>query len=312
MPPRKSEFELIDWIRAQQKHGKRTRIGIGDDCAAIDFRPGETCLVTTDALVDGVHFDLGATPPELVGRKAIAVSLSDVAAMGGRAIAAVATTALPGSLAPSTAEGLCRGLMAACEEFRVDFVGGDIVSTPGQLTITTTVLGAAQKARLCRRSGAKVGDAVLVTGDLGGSILGKHLYFTPRLREAQRLVTRFRVHAMIDISDGLSRDLSHILDESGGLGAELDAVSIPCSAAAHERSRGTGKPSLWHALNDGEDFELLFAASQRQARRITAQWRDRTRVSVIGTVTEKAGIWMRQTSGRLCRVKIEGYEHLRP
>ena len=312
MPPRKSEFGLIEWIRAQQKHRGRTRIGIGDDCAAIDFRPGETCLVTTDALVDGVHFDLAATEPKLVGRKAIAVSLSDVAAMGGRAVAALATTAFPGNLAPAAAEGICRGLMAACEEFGVDFVGGDIVSTPGQLTITTTVLGAAEKARLCRRSGARVGDAILVTGDLGGSIMGKHLTFTPRLREAQRLVTRFRIHAMMDISDGLSRDLGHILDESGGLGAEIDAGAIPCSAAAHERSRDTGKPALWHALNDGEDFELLFTASQREARRLIAQWRDRTPVSVVGTVTDKAGIWIRQTSGRLCRLKIEGYEHLRP
>ena len=308
----KSELQLIDWVRTQQRHGKRTRIGIGDDCAAIDFRPGETCLVTTDALVDGVHFDLSTTDPELVGQKAVNVSLSDVAAMAGLPIAIVIAAAIPSGAEDDLPERLCHGFKEACELFAVDLVGGDVVATPGPLTITTTVLGAAPAQRVCERSDAQVRDAILVTGSLGGSILGKHLTFTPRLNEAQKLVRNSKIHAMIDISDGLSQDLKHILDESGRLGAVLEAEAIPCSDAAHERSRDTGKPALWHALNDGEDFELLLTASQHEAKRLLENWEATTPITEIGIVTGDHGIQMQDASGQLSPVVIEGYEHLRP
>ena len=312
MPHRKTEFELIDWIRSRQHRSVRTRIGIGDDCAALDLRPDETCLVTTDALVDRVHFDLRQTKAELVGRKAVTVSLSDVAAMGGRPIGVVIATALPSDLAPTDTDKLCRGIFETCDAYAVPLIGGDVVSTPGPLTITSTVLGAVAKRGAIKRSGAKVGDAILVTGELGGSLLGRHLTFEPRLAESQRLVKRFKIHSMIDISDGLSRDLGHILDESGGLGAELDATTIPCSDAARTISQQSGKPPLWHALNDGEDFELLFTASRREAARIAKRWRHATRITLIGRVADKPGIWMRNADARRTRVEIEGYEHLKP
>ncbi len=311
MKKRKTEFELIAWLRGRLGRGPRTRLGVGDDCAAIDLRPGETCLVTTDALVDGVHFDLRTDAPEKIGRKAIAVSVSDAAAMASRPLAALAAAALPAAGPADLPERLCRGLLDACEEFGVDLVGGDIVSTPGPVTLTTTVLAAAPRRGFVTRAGAKPGDAILVTGELGGSILGRHLTFTPRVREAQALARRFKLHAMMDISDGLSRDLGHILSESGGLGARLEADAIPCSPAARKRAQATGKTPLWHALHDGEDFELLFTLAPRDAERLLKTWRRRPRVSVIGRVVEEPGIWMQESARRLVRVKPEGYEHLR-
>lgn len=312
MAKRKSEFELISWLRSERTLPGRVRLGIGDDCAAVDLGPGETCLVTTDTLVDGVHFRLDEHPAELVGRKAVTVSLSDVAAMAGRALAVVSAVAVPAECPADLTERVCTGIAGACHEFDVDLAGGDVVGTSGPLTITTTALGGVCPGHMLTRSGAKPGDSILVTGDLGGSILGRHLNFTPRLREAGALATRFSLHSMIDVSDGVSRDLSHILRESGGLGAELETAAIPVSAAARQLATQREEPALWHALNDGEDFELLFTAAQAEAERIVEEWGDPTPVTVIGRITAEPGLWLRDSEGRRSPLEIEGYEHLRP
>jgi len=312
MAKRKSEFELIHWLRSERVLPCRVRLGIGDDCAAVDLGPGETCLITTDTIVDGVHFRLDEHPADLVGRKAVGVSLSDIAAMAGRALAVVSAVAIPAECPVDLAERVCTGIAEACHEFGVDLVGGDVVGTSGPLTITTTALGGVCPERMLSRSGAKAGDSIMVTGDLGGSILGRHLNFIPRLREAGSLATRFSPHAMIDVSDGVSRDLSHVLSESGGLGAELESAAIPVSAAARQLATHTERPALWHALNDGEDFELLFTAAQPEAERIVAQWGDPTLVTVIGQVTPEPGLWLRDPEGWRSPLEIEGYEHLRP
>jgi thiamine-monophosphate kinase len=219
-------------------------------------------------LMEGTCFrlgELGQAEPRAVGRKAIAVNLSDMAAMAGRPIAAVASVALPRQGGRRLAEELYLGLREIAEDFQTAIVGGDTNSWDGPLVISVTVIGEATGRGPVRRSGARPGDLLLVTGPLGGSIRGKHLTFTPRVREAIQLHSIVSLHAMIDISDGLAADLNHICVESG-CGAVLHADQIPISADA--QAMQDGKSPLDHALSDGEDFELIFAVDEKDARQL--------------------------------------------
>lgn len=231
-------------------------LGPGDDCAVL--APGRSpLLVTTDMLMDGTDFILSEVGPRRVGRKAMAVNLSDIAAMAGEPIGAVVAVALPKNH-PNLAEELYRGLREAADAFGVPIVGGDTNAWDGPLVISVTALG--ESDRPIRRNGAKPGDWLFVTGPLGGSILGHHLDFTPKIREALLLRSFVELHAMIDISDGLSQDLHHILTESR-CGGVLEADAIPIADAARTLATNSGKTPLEHALGDGEDFELAFAVS---------------------------------------------------
>ncbi len=264
------EFEFIDWVRRRTPAADRVLVGPGDDCAVL--APGASpLLVSTDMLMDGVDFLLGEVGPRRVGRKAMAVNLSDLAAMAGEPVGAVVAVALPrfpppplrgrdgvGGESVDLARELFLGLREMADAFATPIVGGDTNSWDGALAITVTIFGEA--ARPVRRNGAKPGDWLFVTGPLGGSILGHHLDFTPRIREARLLNRAVTLNAMIDISDGLSRDLHHILTESR-CGAVLDAAAIPISDAARTLAARSGKTALAHALGDGEDFELVFAVS---------------------------------------------------
>jgi thiamine-monophosphate kinase len=229
-------------------------------------------------LTEGVDFILEECGPRAVGRKAMAVNLSDIAAMAGVPTAAVVSVALPKGVA--IADELMAGLRDVADEFGVPILGGDTNSWNGGLVVNVVALGEPNPhCGPVLRSGAKVGDAVFVTGPCGGSILGRHLNPVPRIREAVELARRFRLHSMIDISDGLAADLQHILEESG-VGALLDSGTVPIHADARELAQRTCRTPLDHALNDGEDFELAFTVPESEAAGVAASGLA-TRIGVI-------------------------------
>jgi thiamine-monophosphate kinase len=261
VPPQQptTEFDYIAWLRARTPADPRVLIGPGDDCAALAPQAREL-LVTTDMLMDGTDFVVAEVGPRRAGRKAMAANLSDIAAMAGVPVAVVVSVALPRGAGRQFPEQLYLGLRDVADAFNVPVVGGDTNSWAGPLVISVTALGVATGRGPVRRAGARPGDWVFVTGPLGGSILGRHLDFTPRVREALALHAAVELHAMCDISDGLAADLNHILQESG-CGAVLAADAVPVAPAAVELSRTSGQTPLRHALGDGEDFELVFTVS---------------------------------------------------
>src|SRR5262245_59304742 len=225
------EFAFIDWLRRRTPSTGRVLVGPGDDTAVLDWQHGPSCLLTTDMRLEGSCFRLAEPGPRRVGRKAMAVNLSDIAAMAGIPVAAVVSVGLPRQGGRTLGEELYRGLREVADAFGTAIVGGDTNSWDGPLVISVTILGEATGRGPVTRSGARPGDWLLVTGPLGGSLLGKHLDFTPRVREAQRLHSEADLHAMIDLSDGLAADVTHICRESD-CGAVLRAESIPVSADA--------------------------------------------------------------------------------
>jgi len=276
-----AEFDFIAWLRARTPADPRVVVGPGDDAAVLApfSRP---VLVTVDMLMDGTDFHVAEVGPRLAGRKAMAVNLSDIAAMAGRPVAAVVSVALPQSKGRGFGEELYVGIREVADQFGVSVVGGDTNSWAGGLVVSVTVFGEATARGPVLRSGAKPGDWVMVTGPLGGSILGHHLHFTPRVREALALHEAADLHAMIDVSDGLAADLNHVLKESR-CGAVLVAEAVPISPTAHELSRTSGKSPLDHALGDGEDFELVFTVSPADGERLLrGQPVPGVRVSKIG------------------------------
>lgn len=315
--PLTGEFALIDWIRRQEPEraiDSWTRVGIGDDCAILGVGEGTGAgcdlLITTDMLMDGRHFHLAQDGPEAVGVKAMGVNLSDIAAMAGIPRAAVVAVALPREDAVAVARGLHAGLRTLADRFSVDLVGGDTNAWDGPLVITVTVLGQATVRGAVRRSGAQPGDAILVTGPLGGSLAsGRHLRPEPRIAEALAIHRAADIHAMIDLSDGLSSDLGHILEESGGLGATLDAVALPIHPDAHEQTRRDGVSALEHALHDGEDFELCLAVAPGDAERLLAE--HPSKLYRIGEITEETGVFLRYPDGHSTPVEPRGFDHLK-
>ncbi|MDR3637269.1 MAG: thiamine-phosphate kinase, partial [Isosphaeraceae bacterium] len=305
--PPTGEFGLIAWIRSQAAAHGRTVVGIGDDCAVLRPAADRELLVTTDMLMDGRHFRLERDGAEAVGAKALGVNLSDIAAMGGQPFAAVVAVALPRASAVATAQQLLTGMRLLADRFGVDLVGGDTNAWDGPLVVSITVLGEALPPGPILRSGARAGDVVAVTGPLGGSLLGRHLRPEPRIAEAQALIGAVPVHALIDISDGLASDLGHILEESGGLGAVLDAGQVPVHADALVMSRSDGRSPLDHALNDGEDFELCVVLAENDFQRAQQVLPG---VRRVGTIVEEAGLWLRDGAGTLLALQARGFDHL--
>src|SRR5262249_59454932 len=245
------EFEFIDWLRKRTPADPRVLLGPGDDTAVLRAPAGGSWLVTTDMLLEGSHFRFPQADPKQVGRKAMAVNLSDIAAMAGKPVAAVASVGLPRSGVRSLAEALYLGMRELADAFDTSLVGGDTNSWDGALVISVTLFGEATARGPVTRAGAKPGDWLLVTGPLGGSIQAKHLDFTPRVREALALHQLADLHAMIDISDGLAADLKHICDESR-CGALLSADAIPISPTA--RQIKDDRSPLEHTLGDATVF----------------------------------------------------------
>jgi len=306
------EFELIQRLAANLPRNDSVVTGAGDDCAVLDIGvPGRYVLFKTDAVVEGVHFT-NETAPEKVGHKALGRCLSDVAAMGGTATAALITLALRPNFDVSFVDRIYAGINDLAKRYGVAIVGGETTTNPEHLLISVALLGTVDRAHCIQRAGARAGDAIFVTGQLGGSRAGKHLDFEPRLREGQWLATHIDIHAMIDISDGLAGDLRHILRASGS-GAELLSDSIPISREAKLKARNesSAKPPLLAALTDGEDFELLFTVASSEAVTVLDAWKKQfpeLPLTCIGRITEGHGLKLRDKNG-LREIALHGYEH---
>jgi thiamine-monophosphate kinase len=300
------EFEYISWLRSRTPADPRVLVGPGDDTAVL--RPSSRpVLVTVDMLMDGTDFHIAKVGPKAAGRKAMAVNLSDIAAMAGIPTAAVVSVALPKGAGRLFGEELYAGLRGIADEFGVAVVGGDTNSWDAPLAISVTLFGEATDRGPVLRSGARPGDWLLATGPFGGSLLGHHLTFAPRVREALALHEAADLHAMIDVSDGLAADVHHLIEESR-CGAVLFADSIPLANAAIARSRTTGKPPLDHALGDGEDFELILAVSPADGDRLLREQ------PVPGILLSKlgecidSGLWLDE-AGQRRRLEPKGWVH---
>jgi thiamine-monophosphate kinase len=292
------EFALIERFKRRIKLDRSVVAGSGDDCAVIKWDKKGYLLFTCDMIVEEVDF-LHNEKPELIGRKALAISISDIAACGGIPRYAVVSLGLPSDYPVSKAEKITNGIFALAREFKINIVGGDL-SRADKVVIDISMLGFVEKKHLVLRSGARIDDIICVTGTLGGSILGKHLKFTPRLKEARYLVNNFKVNSMIDISDGLINDLGHII-ESSGRGALLYEELIPQSRKA------TG---LKDALSSGEDFELLFTLSRVQASRLFAA--KPGCFKPIGKIVDKKfGVSLVDKDGREKVAKRAGFQHFK-
>lgn len=302
------EFNLIDWIRSRVTDRDPVTIGIGDDAAALRVTGDRELLVATDMLMEGVHFTFPPATPQLAGRKALAVNLSDIAAMAGQATAAFVSVALPVDRGFEFAKDVHAGLLELADEHGIVLAGGDTNSWRGPLVINVVVVGEPLGSRPVLRSGAKPGDWLFVTGSLGGSLAGRHLTFAPRLREVSRLVELVDLHTMLDISDGLAADLHHILKQSR-VGAILDTERIPVSAAATQQATAN-RSALDRALSDGEDFELLFAVSPADGQRLESLWNDETPVTRIGQITAEPGCWLRDRASQLVTLPPLGWTHV--
>lgn len=299
------EFEFIRSLQDRIKRSEYLDVGIGDDAAVLSDFPPQT-LVTTDMLMEGVHFLIPPATPQQVGYKALAVNLSDIAAMGGTPATAFVSVALPRSRPPSFREDVFTGLQSLADQFRVTLAGGDTNSWDGPFVISVTVLGIPTFPPVLR-SGAKPGDWIMVTGELGGSLLGRHLTFLPRVREALLLQQSVKLHAMQDVSDGLSADLYHILEQSG-VGARLFSERIPVSDAAHASAKD-GRSALEHALGDGEDFELLFTLPAEEGERLLRNPVFETRMSHIGEITLNTDVILQQADGNEIALPRLGWTH---
>lgn len=287
------EFDLIDWIRSQQSARRPVLVPASDDLAILENPGDEQLLLGVDQVLDGVHFDSSRHSPWEIGQKVMNRNLSDCAAMACLPVAALVSWALPRGTDPDYVKQLYTGMKQAAEVFGCQIIGGDTGVWDQKLAVTVTILGRSGGVTPVCRSGARTGDAIYVTGPLGGSILGRHLRFIPRIHQARQLATKYKLHAMIDISDGLSRDLAHICRESK-VGVVLEASLIPI----HDDARQLPGDPLMHALHDGEDHELCLAAPDGIQEAIR-----------IGTVVEGSGVWLKQ-NGRCHPLEKGGFEHV--
>jgi thiamine-monophosphate kinase len=268
------ESEFLNIIRQVAKNDA-VAIPIGDDLAGLNLN--DLILVGIDQVLEGVHFDLKQHTVEQAARKAVLRNLSDCAAMACLPVAIVASVALPRTISRDSALKMFHAMRACASEYGATLMGGDTGSWPGPLAISVAVLGKADGIKPVLRSGAKPGDTLYVTGPLGGSIISRHMDFVPRIALARELAKRYAIHAMLDLSDGLSRDLPRLCDMSR-VGATLFADRVPI----HEHAK-----TIEQALHDGEDYELLFASPGC----------DDARVIAVGQIDEQPGVRLRTNAG---------------
>ena len=295
------EIGLIERISKKVKCDRSVIKGIGDDAAVIRWTGNKYLLFTCDMLVEDVHFLRREATPFQIGWKALARNVSDIAAMGGVPKYALVSVGLDPNLPVSFADGIFDGINAVAGKFKVNIVGGD-TSKSRKTVIDVSLIGEVEKGRLTLRSGAREGDAIFVTGFLGGSYKGKHLDFMPRLEEARLLVKNFKVNSMIDVSDGLLLDLWRILSasEKGALVYE-DLIPLSEKAASFKK-----------AVTDGEDFELLFTMAAKEAERFMKGYLSKLEipVSLIGEVTSKrCGYRLIGDDWKEKRIKKKGFLH---
>lgn len=318
------EFGLIERIAAKAGREDGLRIGIGDDAAATEPTPGCLTLTTSDMLVEGVHFDLSFCAPQTLGRKSLAVNLSDIAAMGAKPRWFLLSLAIPPSLSVEFLDRFTAGALEMAAEFGVTLIGGDTCSSKGGLVISITAMGEQKPERIAARSGAKEGDLIFVTGALGDSALGlellrmgkpdgegvkRHLDPTPRVKEALILSERGIPTAMIDVSDGLLADLGHILEMSGK-GALLRLEALPLSPFFREMAVKSHDDPYRLPLSGGEDYELIFTAPPAREEEILSLFgKGSIPVSRIGVITPGKGITLLSPDGSPYHPGKQGYNH---
>ncbi len=325
-----SEKKLIQQIRRMAGGGESVRTGIGDDCAVLRVPSGHDLLVTTDFTIEKVHFRRDWHRPELVGQRCLTRGLSDIAAMGGKPEAAFLSLAVPGDLPQKWVDRFLKGLLELAEDFKVPLAGGDTAESAGGIQADIVVVGSVPKGKAVLRSGAKPGERIYVTGELGGSaaalarlskskLVGAGYlrnfsgYSLPRARVAvgQRLRQRGMASAMIDLSDGLSTDLEHICQESR-VGAEIEAEAIPRAKVGQgevgrgKKDLGKKRVGLEFALHGGDDYELLFTSASAVPAQVAG-----VRVTRIGRTTRSAGMRLIAPDGKAQRLKAGGWEHFK-
>ena len=291
-PHMSTESDFLAWIKQQQQTSTFVPLPAGDDLAILKWPANDLLLVGVDQVLDGVHFDSAIHPPRAIGIKAMNRNLSDCAAMACLPAAAVVSVALSRGCGFDYARQLYLGLRDAADLFDCPIIGGDTATWPGKLAVTVTILGRSDGIEPITRGRANAGDAIYVTGALGGSILGRHMTFSPRVHQGRALAASGVVTSMIDLSDGLSRDLPRIC-----AGALLEEAAIPIHADARTDRAGDRTP-LEHALHDGEDYELLFTASASPPIGIR-----------IGTVRSEAGIYLHRPNDTLVPIIPNAWEH---
>jgi thiamine-monophosphate kinase len=308
----RSELDFVADLLAGLPTDPRLEVPAGDDAAVIRPPSDRRTVVTVDMLMEGVDFILGPEClPEAVGHKALAVNLSDLAAMGSRPEAVVVAVALPRQGGEAIGRGIQAGIASLAEAHGVAVAGGDTNSWDGPLVVSVTAIGSVLPGRAWRRAGALPGDLLVATGRFGGSILGRHLAVEPRCREAAAIAGRFCVHAAIDVSDGLSLDLARMMAASG-TAAVLDLDAVPLHPDAECLAARDGQPAIDHALGDGEDFELLLALAPDEASRLIAEMTSEqlgTPLTIIGEVRTGAGLYARSGRGLPDPLSPRGYEH---
>jgi thiamine-monophosphate kinase len=319
LPERALIRRIRDRVARQPGAGRRGVLGIGDDCAVVRIPRGHEALITTDFSLEGIHFKRAWHPPESVGHRCLARGLSDIAAMGGEPLAVFLSLAVPRSLPQNWVDGFLRGLMKLASESNVSLAGGDTAESPGGILADIVGLGSAPKGQAVLRSGARPGDRIYVTGELGASAAtvallsaGKklrpqdfagHFFPRPRVEVGRFLRKEGLASAMIDISDGLSTDLGHICDESG-VGAEIQSEAIPVAMVG----RTARRVDLRFALHGGEDYELLFTAppKKRVPSRIAG-----IAVRPIGLVTGGRKVFLLEKKGARQVMLPQGWEHFK-
>lgn len=319
------EFGLIDSIRAQVGAAPDVHRGIGDDAAELEIPAGHHLLTSTDLLLEEVHFRFAWTPAYDLGRKAVAVNLSDIAAMGGLPRFVYVGLACPADTEVDRLDAFVAGVLAETAEHGVTLVGGDTCRSPGPWVISVTVEGTAPAGTAVGRDGARPGDLILVSGTLGDSALalslwqqgkgpdpwlaGRHNRPTPRIALGRELALTGLATAMIDLSDGVASDLEHILQASG-TGAEILDTALPLSPLF--RFHLEQQPELFDlALAGGEDYELLCTVSAaRIDEALAAGVRAGVPLTMVGTVTERAaGFRIRDAAGAVRPLRVRGYDH---
>jgi thiamine-monophosphate kinase len=290
------EFRLIEKFKKRLKPDSSVVVGSGDDCAVIRFDKKRYQLFTCDMIVEDVDFTLKDNP-YLIGRKAVAISISDIASSCGLPRYCVISMGLPKNTPVKFIDRIFKGMLDICREYNINITGGDL-SLSKKIVIDVSMLGLVEKNNLTLRSSAKPGDCIFVTGELGGSILGKHLKFTPRIIEARFLAKNYKVNAMIDISDGLVQDLGHILKQSK-VGALLFEEFIPLSSKAR---------NLSEALKSGEEFELLFTLPRQEANRLLKRRLINFKL-IGGVVDKKYGFKLIDKAGKIKDINLKGFVH---
>jgi thiamine-monophosphate kinase len=314
-----AEKALISRIRALSRTGSAVRTGIGDDCAVLGIPSRHEALITTDFSLEGVHFRRDWHAPEVVGHRCLTRGLSDIASMGGEPLAVFLSLAVPARLPQRWIDRFLDGFLALAKQFHVPLAGGDTAQSPGGILADVVLLGSVPKGRAILRSGARPGDLIYVTGELGGGADALHRLFAGRKIRAEdyprhfhpipriaigRFVREHRLAtAMIDLSDGLSTDLGHICDESR-VGAEILSDAIPLARVG----RPQRAVALQDALDGGDDYELLFTASP--SKTVPSRIAE-IPVTLIGRVTKTKKIELVPEDGKRRPLKPEGWEHFR-